>query len=447
MKETNVDEIEVRTMRRVLRRYVPLLIVCFVVSFLDRVNIGFAALTMNRELGFSSTTFGIGAGLFFIGYVIFEVPSNLMLERVGARRWIARIMLTWGVLSACMAFVQGPKSFYVLRVLLGVAEAGFFPGIMLYFTYWIPGAWRARVVSVFMAAMPFANVFGSLLSGYLLGQDGVLGLHGWQFMFIAEGLPAVVLAFVVLAVLRDTPAQARWLASDERAWLAETIAAERARVPAATHGGWRAVRNPVIIALALAYFGINLSIFGLSFFLPQIVREFHLSLMMVGVVAAIPFFIAGFGMMWWGRRSDRHDERRFHVLLPMALAVIGLGGSTLASMPALKLACLCLAAFGTFSAVAIFWSTLPLLLGPAVAAIGFGAINSFGNLAGFTAPYAIGVVKDATGSFDAGIQLIALYGCFALAALAWAMRGTHGGARGSERPDTADLGSQPKAHR
>jgi MFS family permease len=447
MKETNVDDIEIRTMRRVLRRYVPLLIVCFVVSFLDRVNIGFAALTMNRELGFSETTFGIGAGLFFIGYVIFEVPSNLMLERVGARRWIARIMLTWGVLSACMALVQGPKSFYLLRVLLGIAEAGFFPGIMLYFTYWIPGAWRARVVSIFMAAMPFANVFGSLLSGYLLGQDRVLGLHGWQFMFIAEGLPAIVLAFVVLAVLRDTPAQAQWLASDERAWLADTIAAERARVPAAAHGGWRAVRNPVIVALALAYFGINLSIFGLSFFLPQIVREFHLSLTMVGVVAAIPFFIAGFGMMWWGRRSDRHDERRFHVLLPMALAVIGLGGSTLAAIPALKLACLCLAAFGTFSAVAIFWSTLPLLLGPAVAAVGFGAINSFGNLAGFTAPYAIGVVKDATGSFDAGIQLIALYGCFALAALAWAMRGTHGGARGAKEHEARDLASQPTAHR
>ncbi|MDR5760443.1 MFS transporter [Caballeronia sp. LZ035] len=421
-----MDELEVRTMRRVLRRYVPLLIVCFVVSFLDRVNIGFAALTMNRALGFSATTFGIGAGLFFIGYVIFEVPSNLILERVGARRWIARIMLTWGVLSACMAFVQGPASFFTLRVLLGIAEAGFFPGIMLYFTYWIPGAWRARVVSVFMAAMPFANVFGSLLSGWLLGLDGVFGLHGWQLMFIAEGLPAVLLAFAVLAVLRDTPAQAQWLAADERAWLANTIAAERARVPAAPHGGWSAVRNPVIVALALAYFGINLSIFGLSFFLPQIVREFHLSLSMVGVVAAIPFFIAGFGMMWWGRRSDRHDERRFHVLLPMALAVIGLGGSTLAAAPVLKLACLCLAAFGTFSAVAIFWSTLPLLLGPAVAAIGFGAINSFGNLAGFTAPYAIGVVKDATGHFDAGIQLIALYGCFALAALAWAMRGRHG---------------------
>ncbi len=417
-----MDELGIRTMRRVLRRYLPLLIVCFVVSFLDRVNVGFAALTMNRELGFSSTVFGTGAGLFFIGYVIFEVPSNLLLERVGARRWIARIMLSWGLLSACMAFVQGPWSFYTLRALLGVAEAGFFPGIMLYFTYWIPGAWRARTVSVFMAAMPFANVLGALSSGWLLSHDGVFGLHGWQFMFIAEGLPAVLLAFVVLAVLRDTPEQARWLAADERAWLARTIAAERARVPAARHGGWRVLANPLIVALALAYFGINLAIFGMSFFLPQIVAVFHLSLRMVGVVAAVPFLIAGVGMIAWGRRSDRRDERRFHLLLPLALAVIGLAGSTVAGVPAVKLACLCLAAFGTFAAVAIFWSTLPLLLGPGVAAVGFGAINAFGNLAGFTAPFAIGVVKDATGSFDAGIQLIALYGCFALAALGWAMR-------------------------
>jgi MFS family permease len=425
-QETKVDDIEARTMRKVLIRYIPLLIVCFVVSFLDRVNIGFAALTMNRELGFTATVYGTGAGLFFIGYVLFEVPSNLILERVGARRWIARIMLTWGVLSVCMAFVQGQSSFYILRVLLGIAEAGFFPGIMLFFTYWIPSAWRARVVSIFMAAMPFANVFGSLLSGYLLGHDGFLGLRGWQLMFVTEGLPAVVLAIAVLVVLRDSPADAQWLSAAERQWLSATIAAERERVPATRHGGWHVVRNPVIVALALAYFGINLSIFGLSFFLPQIVREFHLSLAMVGVVAAIPFFIAGFGMMWWGRRSDRHDERRFHVLLPMALAVVGLGGSTLAALPALKLVFLCIAAFGTFSAVAIFWSTLPLLLGPAVAAIGFGAINSFGNLAGFTAPYAIGVVKDATGSFNPGIQMIAVYGCVALAALAWAMRGSHG---------------------
>ena len=421
-----MDEIEVRTMRRVLRRYVPLLIVCFIVSFLDRVNIGFAALTMNRALGFSATTFGLGAGLFFLGYVAFEVPSNLLLERVGARRWIARIMLTWGVLSAGMAFVQGPISFYIMRIMLGVAEAGFFPGIMLYFTYWIPGAWRARVISLFMAAMPFANVFGALLSGYLLSKEGLLGLHGWQFMFIAEGIPAVILAFVVFFVLHDTPEKATWLEPDERAWLIDTINAERAKVAVPKIGGWRTVRHPTIIALALAYFGINLSIFGLSFFLPQIVRAFQLDLKTVGVVAAIPFFIAGFGMIWWGRRSDRHNERRFHALLPMALAVIGLAASTLAVPLPVKLAALCLAAFGTFAAVAIFWSTLPLILGPAVAAIGFGAINSFGNLAGFTAPYAIGIVKDATGSFDIGIRLIAVYGCFAFVALAWAMRGAYG---------------------
>jgi ACS family tartrate transporter-like MFS transporter len=420
-----MDETEYRTMRKVLRRFVPLLILCFIVSFLDRVNVGFAALTMNKDLGFSATVFGTGAGLFFIGYVVFEIPSNLLLERVGARRWIARIMLTWGLLSGAMAFVQGPTSFYVVRVLLGVAEAGFFPGIMLYFTFWVPGAYRGRVVSGFMAAMPFANVFGSMLCGYLLSIDGVLGLKGWQLMFVVEALPAILLSGAVLAVLRDKPADAEWLSASERDWLATTIARERSEVVMARPGLANVLRNPVVLALAVAYFGINLFIFGLSFFLPQIVREFHLSLVEVGFVAATPFLVAGFGMIVWGRSSDRRNERRVHALLPMALAIIGLGGSTLVAVPAFKLVLLCVAAFGVFSAVAIFWSTLPLLLSPAVAAVGFAAINSFGNLAGFTAPYFVGLIKDATGSFSGGMQLISAYGCLAFAALAWATRRSH----------------------
>jgi ACS family tartrate transporter-like MFS transporter len=415
-----MNETESRTMRKVLHRFVPLLILCFIVSFLDRVNVGFAALTMNKELGFSATVFGTGAGLFFIGYVVFEVPSNLLLERVGARRWIARIMLTWGLLSGAMAFVHGPVSFYIVRVLLGVAEAGFFPGIMLYFTFWIPGSYRGRVVSGFMAAMPFANVFGSMLCGYLLSIDGVLGLKGWQLMFVVEALPAILLSIAVLAVLRDKPADAEWLAPSEREWLETTIARERAEVVMAKPGLANVLRNPVVLALAVAYFGINLFIFGLSFFLPQIVREFHLSLVEVGFVAAAPFLVAGCGMIAWGRSSDRRNERRVHALLPMGLAILGLGGSTLLTVPALKLVLLCVAAFGVFSAVAIFWSTLPLLLSPAVAAVGFAAINSFGNLAGFTAPYVVGLIKDATGSFAGGMQLICAYGCLAFAALAWA---------------------------
>jgi MFS family permease len=438
-----MNHLEAQTMRKVLRRSIPLLIVCFIVSFLDRVNVGFAALTMNQDLGFSATVFGTGAGLFFLGYVIFEVPSNIMLERVGARRWIARIMFTWGLISGAMALVQGPTSFYIMRILLGVAEAGFFPGIMLYFTYWIPSTHRGRVVSGFMAAMPFANVFGSMLCGYLLSLDGLFGLKGWQLMFIAEALPAILLSVAVLMVLRDKPEDAEWLEPEERRWLSETIAKERALATVKRAGLRHVVSNPVVLALAVGYFGINLFIFGLSFFLPQIVREFKLNLIQVGFVAATPFFIAGFGMMWWGRRSDRRNERRFHVLLPMGLAAIGLAGATLVAEPAIKLALLSLAAFGVFSAVAIFWSTLPLLLGPAVAAVGFAAINSFGNLAGFTAPYVVGVIKDATGSLTGGLQFIAAFGCIGFLALAWATKRSHAHKENAEHdaaPDALEHG-------
>ena len=414
-----MNAVESRTMRKVLRRFVPLLIICFVVSFLDRVNVGFAALTMNHDLGFSATVFGIGAGLFFVSYFLFEVPSNLILERVGARRWIARIMLTWGVLSGAMALIQGEWSFYIVRILLGAAEAGFFPGVILFLTMWVPSAYRGRVVSGFMAAMPFASVIGSPISGYLLSLKSSFGLESWRIMYIVEALPALVLAIAVLVVLRDKPADAEWLDDDERAWLSAALAHERKReVAVMQHGFWNIVCSPMIMALAAAYFGIVGFNFGLSFFLPQIVREFHLSLVQVGFVAAVPFVVGGFGMMWWGRRSDRKNERRFHLLLPLALAVLGLAGSTLVGVPAIKLALLCVAAFGVFSALPIFWAVMPGLLGPATAAVGFAVVNSIGNLSGFAAPYAVGAIKDATGSFGGGLQLIAAYGCVAMFILA-----------------------------
>jgi MFS family permease len=407
-------EVESRTMRKVTRRFLPLLVICFVISFLDRVNVGFAALTMSADLKFSSTVFGLGAGLFFIGYFFFEVPSNLALERVGARRWIARIMFTWGILSAATAFISGERSFYIVRILLGAAEAGFFPGVILFFTFWVPARYRGLMVGAFMAAMPFASVFGSPLSGWLLSQDGVFGLKGWQLMFIAEAIPSLVLSVIVFKVLRDSPEQAEWLTAEERGWLEATLADERKRAVAVNeHGFLNIVKRPIILLLAAAYFGIVGINFGLSFFLPQIVREFHLSLMQVGIVAAIPFAVGGCGMMWWGRRSDRLDERRFHVLLPMALAIAGLAGSTWVTIPTLKLALLCVASFGVFSALPIFWALLPGLLGPAVAAVGFAVINSLGNLSGFAAPFVVGVIKDATGNTAGGLQVIAAYGCVA----------------------------------
>ncbi|WP_237478648.1 MFS transporter [Lichenibacterium dinghuense] len=418
-----MDEIEARTMRKVLRRFVPLLVACFVVGFLDRVNVGFAALTMSRDLGFSATVFGLGAGLFFVSYFLLEVPSNLALERYGARRWIARIMATWGVLSMLTAFVWNEWSFYGARILLGAAEAGFFPGVVLYLTYWIPNRHRGRVVASFMAAMPLASVIGSPISGYLMSMDGLWGLKGWQLLYLVEGLPAVLLAGVVLLVLRDSPSQAEWLAPEERAWLAAQLASERGgRTAIVTHGFSGVVSNPLILLLSAVYFGIVFFNFGLSFFLPQIVHGFGLSLTTTGLVAALPFLVAAVGMVAWGRRSDRRDERRIHLVVPMALAVAGLGGSTLVAAPVAKLVLLCVAAFGVFSALPVFWALLPGLLSPAAAAIAFAVVNSLGNLSGFAAPYIVGAIKDATGHLEGGLQVIAGYGIVAIVILVLVLR-------------------------
>ena len=418
--------VETRTMTKVIGRFVPLLTICFIAAFLDRVNVGFAALTMNKDLGLSASVFGLGAGLFFLGYFIFEVPSNLLLARFGARLWIARIMLTWGLISAATAFIRTDSQFYILRVLLGIAEAGFFPGIVYYFTLWIPKSYRGLTGSTLMAAMPLASVIGSPISGMLMSLDGMWGLKGWQLMFLMEALPSILLAAVVLMVLRDKPEDAQWLAPDEKQWLTDTLAQERAENPVVVHAGfWNVVRNPAIVLLSIAYFGVTGFNYGMSFFLPQIVKGFNLSIVMVGFVSALPFVFGAFGMIWWGRRSDRHGERRFHILFPLMLAVIGLGGSTLAALPALKLALLCLASFGVFSAIPVFWTLPPALLGPAAAAAGIAFVNSIGNLSGFVNPYIVGIVKDATGKFDGGLQIISGFGIIAMVILAIVMQRHH----------------------
>ncbi|QYD71949.1 MFS transporter [Paraburkholderia edwinii] len=425
--------IESRTMRKILRRYVPLLTVCFVVAFLDRVNVGFAALTMNRDLGLSASAFGLAAGLFFLSYFVFEVPSNMLLERVGARRWIARIMFTWGLCSGATALVQGPHSFYAVRVLLGAAEAGFFPGVVFYLSLWVPTAYRARVIGTFMAAMPIASVVGSPVSGYLMSLHGWLGLSSWQVMFLIEAIPSLLLAVVVWRVLRDSPRQAEWLDDDERAWLETTLAAERAsRPPAVAHGMRKLLTHPVILLTALAYFGMTGFNYGLSFFLPQIVHAFNLNLQQTGMVSALPFVAGAVGMILWGRHSDRTGERRVHLLLPLALAVIGLAGSTLVATPAAKLVLLCVSSFGVFSAVPVFWTVMPRLLGPATAAAGIALINSLGNLSGFVDPYAVGLIKDVTGTFNGGLQLIASLGVLAFVILLF-VTGRMDGAAASSR--------------
>ncbi|ALP68750.1 MFS transporter [Paraburkholderia caribensis] len=426
-------DIEARTMRKILRRFIPLLTLCFVVAFLDRVNVGFAALTMNRDLGISASTFGLAAGLFFVSYFVFEVPSNILLERFGARRWIARIMFTWSLFSAATAFVQGASSFYAIRILLGAAEAGFFPGIVFFLTLWVPATYRARVIGGFMAAMPIASVVGSPLSGYLMSLDGVFGLAGWQLMFLIEAFPSLILAVLVWKTLRDSPKQAEWLTDDERNWLSSTLEAERAsQTPMMKHGVLNLARSPVVLLTALAYFGITGFNYGLSFFLPQIVKGFDLTIRQVGYVSALPFLAGAVGMVLWSKHSDRTGERRAHLLIPLSLAVAGLSGSTLVTAPITKLLLLCVASLGVFSSLPVFWTLVPRLLSSATAAAGIALINSLGNLSGFINPYAVGILKDATGRFDAGMQLIAAIGVLAIVILFFITRGKRAHA-GSDR--------------
>ncbi len=290
-----IDALERRTLAKITARIVPFLIICYFVAYLDRVNVGFAALTMNKDLGISASAFGFGAGIFFFSYFLFEVPSNLALERFGARKWIARIMLTWGILSGAMAFISGETGFYVVRVLLGAAEAGFFPGIIFYLTLWFPASYRGRIIAYFMAAIPLSSVIGAPVSSMLLGFDGVAGVKGWQWLFIMEAVPALILAGVVWFYLTDRPADATWLAADEREWLATRLAAEQAQREAAHHiGVMQALANPKVLALAVVYFGAVATNYGTAFWLPQIIKAFGVSNVQTGLITAIPYVVGSY---------------------------------------------------------------------------------------------------------------------------------------------------------
>jgi ACS family tartrate transporter-like MFS transporter len=419
-----MDAVEIRTIAKVSKRLVPFLIVCYFVAYLDRVNVGFAALTMNHDLGLSETAFGFGAGIFFIAYFIFEVPSNLLLERFGARKWIARIMLSWGILSGAMAFIPAiaratglgnEHSFYLLRVLLGVAEAGFFPGIIFYLTLWFPAEYRARIVGYFMAAIPLSTVIGAPISGLLLTFHGGLGLAGWQWLFVIEAVPAIILAAVVFFYLTDRPAGAMWLAPDERAWLAERLEREQRQREAVHHYSVaQSLVNPRVLGLSLVYFGAVATNYGLSFFLPQIVKAFGLNTFLTTLVSATPYVVGVIGMVWWGRRSDRKAERRFHAAFPLLVAAAGIAVSTALDDPLLKMISLCVAGFGIFACLPVFWTLPTAFLSGAGAAAGIAVINSIGNLAGFVGPFAMGWIKDQTGSYAGGLLLLSALGIIAM---------------------------------
>ena len=403
-----MDTLEQRTMARVSVRLVPFLIVCYFVAYLDRVNVSFAALTMNKDLGLSASAYGLGAGIFFLAYAVLEVPSNLLLARFGARRWIARIMVSWGIMSGAMAFVGNETWFYVVRFLLGAAEAGFFPGMIFYLTLWFPAAYRARVIGYFMAAIPLSTVIGAPVSSALLGLEGVLGMHGWQWLFILEAVPALLLSVAVLFYLTDKPADAGWLSDDERRWLVDRLAAEERQRQAARHYSvWQALLNPRVLALSLVYFGAVATNYGLSFFLPQIVKAFGMSNLQTGFVAAIPYAVGVIGIVWWGRHSDAKLERRFHTGFAIFIAAAGLTVAAFLNDPTAKMVAFSVAAFGIFGSLPVFWTLPTAFLSGAAAAGGIAIINSIGNLAGFVGPSVMGMIKDSTGSFTNGLLVLA----------------------------------------
>ena len=419
-----MNTLEANTIAKVSSRLVPFLIICYFVAYLDRVNVGFAALTMNEDLGLSQTAFGFGAGIFFIAYFIFEVPSNLLLERFGARKWIARIMLSWGILSGLMAFIPyiaratglgNENTFYLIRVLLGAAEAGFFPGIIFYLTLWFPAMYRARIVGYFMAAIPLSTVIGAPISGLLLYLHGGLGLAGWQWLFIIEAVPAIILSVFVFFYLTDRPADATWLAADERDWLTERLGLEqRQREAVREYTVGQVLINPRVIGLSLVYFGAVATNYGLGFFLPQIVKTFGLNTFLTTVVAATPYVVGTIAMVWWGRRSDHVGERRYHTAIPLFIAAAGIAASTLFDDPTLRMISFCVAGFGIFACLPVFWTLPTAFLTGAACAAGVAVINSIGNLAGFVGPFAMGWIRDHTGSYTGGLLLLAGLGIIAM---------------------------------
>jgi ACS family tartrate transporter-like MFS transporter len=401
--------LEQRTIAKVSWRLLPLIVVVYFVAYMDRTNVSFASLSMNQDLGFTAYIYGWGAGIFFLGYFLFEVPSNVILEKTGARIWIARIMITWGIVAAIMAFVTGPVSFLTLRFLLGVAEAGFFPGMILYLTYWFPSKYRARVIAALFLAVPGANAVTAVVSGALLQLDGTLGLRGWQWLFILEAVPAILLAFAVLALMTDRPAKASWLHPEERDWLEGVLAAERSSKFKA-HGEftlYQALTNSTVLLLSSIYFTIVTATYGITFFLPPILKALGLSDFGTGLATALPYTIGTIGMLLWSWSSDRHHERRLHFIVACVLATIGLIAVGWFSGSYWAILAMSFAAVGIYGSKPAFWPLPSAFLTGSAAAGGIALVNSIGNLGGFVGPYAVGWIKDATGSFEAGLYFLA----------------------------------------
>lgn len=407
--------IEKSAMRKIYMRLLPFAILSYFLAYIDRINVSFAGLTMRGDLDMSATAFGFAAGTFYWGYFIFEVPSNIVMEKVGARLWIARIMISWGILAGLTALVVGPTSFSVLRFLLGAAEAGFFPGIVLYFTYWFPTYHHARIVSGFLIGLPIAVAAGAPISTALLGLDGLFGLRGWQIMYIAEAIPTIVIGIVTLFLLTDRPEQAKFLTAEERDWLATKLAAERrAKEAVRTFSVLQGMFDPKVLLLSLNYLGIVTASLGMLIFIPQIIKSLGtFSNMTVGWLTMIPYICGGISLVVWGRVSDRMNERRWNLLAACVVSTAGLvlAGLTMGTWWALV--GMSIAAIGFYGSKGPFWAMPPMFLTGTAAAAVIAWINSIGNLGGFFGPWYVGVMKDATGSYAGGLYGLALLGLIA----------------------------------
>lgn len=399
-----------RAYKKVFWRIVPFIMLCYVVAYLDRVNVGFAKLQMSQDLGFSETVFGLGAGIFFLGYFIFEVPSNAILHRVGARVWIARIMITWGIISGLFMFVETPTQFYIARFLLGAAEAGFYPGIILYLTYWYPAHRRARIVALFMSAIPVAGIFGNPLSGWIMDTfDGTHGLEGWQWMFVIEAIPAVIVGIMVLFILRNGIRDAAWLDESEKQLLEAEIVTDQKHTDSTTR--FRdLLKSGRVWAMCAIYFCIVMGQYALTFWMPTLIKTTGIvGNLNIGLFSAIPFGCAVIAMNLIGRSSDKHRERRWHLIIPALMGTVGFAAvASFSDNTTVSVIALSIAAAGVLTCSPLFWSLPTAFMSGAAAAVGIALINSVGNLAGFVSPYVIGYLKDLTQSTESGMYVLSV---------------------------------------
>ncbi|HEV2133353.1 MAG TPA: MFS transporter [Terracidiphilus sp.] len=423
-------DLESRVVHKLRRRILPFAILLYFVSFLDRVNVGFAAFSMNKAIGLTPAEFGFGGGIFFIGYIVFQVPSNMILYRVGARKWIARVVVAWGIVSAGSAFAIGPYSFYAMRFFLGVAEAGFFPGILLYLTLWFPTRHRAVAIAAFMAAAPLSTAIGSPISGAIMELPRIAGLSDWQWLFILEALPAIILGFAVMKMLADRPEDATWLETEEREWLTAKLLQERA--PSRPRSGglnsaWVALRDPRVLGLAVIYSGTSAGLYAVGLWSPLIIKQFGFSPMAVGWLNTVPSVIAAAGMILWARSSDRRLERSWHVAIPCALACAGLVWAGLAQAAIPAIVALTIVNFGSNASKGPLWAVPSLFLSGAGAAAGIAWINSLGNIGGFVGPILIGWMKERWGSYAGGLDAVGAMLAISAALMLFMSRQTRGG--------------------